>query len=122
LAPHLLGNSYVGTQTALLILAPLPIFYVIYTLGADVLVSSGHTSMRTLIQLAMPAVNILLCWIIVPRYGAIGAAGASVASHALLAATTWSIVGIVVFNHNDRAAPVAGPVATQASEKASSPL
>jgi len=122
LAPHLLGNSYVGTQTALLILAPLPIFYVIYTLGADVLVSSGHTSMRTLIQLAMPAVNILLCWIIVPRYGAIGAAAASVASHALLAAITWLIVGIVVFSRNDRVAPVAGPVATQASEKGSSPL
>src|SRR5206468_357413 len=71
LAPYVLGRSYIGTDSSLMLLAPLPIVRAVYSLGLDVLVSVGRTGMRTVAQIAMPPVNILLCWLLVPSHGAV---------------------------------------------------
>jgi len=96
LAPRVLGHSYSGTHAALLILAPLPIFRAVHSLGLDVLVSTGRTALRTVVQIAMPPVNILLCWLLVPSYGEIGAALATVLTNASLATVAWAIVAMLV--------------------------
>ena len=85
LAPRVLGHSYIGTDAALLLLAPLPVFRAVYSLGLDVLVSTGHTGLRTVAQIAMPPVNILLCCLLVPSHGVIGAAIAALLTHVSLA-------------------------------------
>ena len=96
LAPRILGPSYLGTDSALLLLAPVPVFYAIYCLGLDVLVSTGHTLLRTLAQIMMPPVNILLCWLLVPAAGVRGAALAALLSHASLAVVAWLMVAWLV--------------------------
>jgi O-antigen/teichoic acid export membrane protein len=106
-APRILGHSYMGTASALLLLAPVPIFYAIYCLGLDVLVSTGHTGLRTLAQIAMPPINILLCWLLVPSRGASGAALAALLTHASLAIAAWVIVGLLVRRQTANAVPPA---------------
>lgn len=96
LAPRVLGHSYIGTGTALLILAPLPLFSLVQSLGLDIVVSIGRTGLRTLAQLAMPPINILLCLLLVPPYGAGGAALAAVLTRLILALAAWAIVGLLV--------------------------
>jgi O-antigen/teichoic acid export membrane protein len=96
LAPRVLGHSYIGTGAALLLLAPLPILRAVYSLGLDVLVSTGHTGLRTVAQIAMPPVNILLCCLLVPSHGVTGAAVAALLTHVSVAMGTWTIVGALV--------------------------
>jgi O-antigen/teichoic acid export membrane protein len=96
LAPRVLGHSYIGTDAALLLMAPLPVFRAVYALGLDVLISTGHIGLRTVAQIAMPPVNILLCCLLVPSHGVIGAAVAALLTHMSLAMGTWIIVGAVV--------------------------
>jgi O-antigen/teichoic acid export membrane protein len=96
LAPRILGPAYIGTDAALMLLAPTPVFYAAYCLALDVLVSTGRTSLRTLAQIAMPPVNIFLCWLFVPGGGAAGAALAALTTNILLAAAGWTIVGLLV--------------------------
>jgi O-antigen/teichoic acid export membrane protein len=96
LAPRVLGPTYIGTDEALLLLAPMPMLRAVYSLGLDVLVSSGHTGLRTAAQIAMPPLNILLCCLLVPSHGAVGAALAALLTHVSLAVATWAIVGALV--------------------------
>jgi O-antigen/teichoic acid export membrane protein len=96
LAPRVLGHSYIGTDAALPLLAPLTVFRAVYSLGLDVLVSTGHTGLRTVAQIAMPPVNILLCCLLVPSHGVTGAAVAALLTHVSLAMGTWTIVGALV--------------------------
>ncbi|HEY2111210.1 MAG TPA: hypothetical protein VGH25_05710, partial [Dongiaceae bacterium] len=96
LSPRILGHGYVGTETTLMLLAPVPILYAVYCLGLDVLVSTGHTGLRTLAQIAMPPVNILFCWLLVPSGGASGAALAAMLTHGSLAITAWVMVAVLV--------------------------
>jgi len=105
LAPKILGHAYVGTDSALLLLAPVPIFYAVYCLGLDVLVSTGHTALRTLAQITMPPINILLCWLLVPPEGARGAAMAALLTHASLAVIAWLMVAWLVRRESAPAVP-----------------
>ena len=95
-APRVLGSSYIGTDTALFILAPLPMVSLIQSLGLDIVISIGRTGLRTLAQLAMPPINILLCCLLVPSYGATGAALAAVATRVILAIAAWAIVAVLL--------------------------
>jgi len=108
LAPRILGHAYIGTDSALLLLAPVPIFYAVYCLGLDVLVSTGHTGLRTLAQITMPPINILLCWLLVPAEGARGAALAALLTHASLAVIAWLMVGWLVRRQAAPGVPDAG--------------
>jgi O-antigen/teichoic acid export membrane protein len=117
LAPRVLGASYAGTYGALLLLAPLPIFRAIQSLALDVLVSSGHTGLRTVAQIAMPPVNILLCFLLVPSHGAMGAALAALLTHVSLAMAAWTIVGALVRQESTR-----GPAPIEVGEAAKRPL
>jgi O-antigen/teichoic acid export membrane protein len=117
LAPRILGSSYIGTDAALLLLAPLPIFRAVHSLGLDVLVSSGHTGLRTIAQIAMPPLNILFCWLLVPSHGAIGAALAALLTNISLALATWAIVGALV-----RQQSMNGQVSLETGDAANRPL
>jgi O-antigen/teichoic acid export membrane protein len=89
-ATWILGANYAGIGTVLLILSPLPLLYALYYIGADSLVTSGHVGYRTLIQLLLPILDVGLCVMLVPRYGAVGAAIAACCTHAALVVATWA--------------------------------
>jgi O-antigen/teichoic acid export membrane protein len=109
-APQVLGHSYAGTQTVMLLLVPLPVLVAIYYLGADVLISSGYAVIRTLAQIAMPPVNIAFCAMLVPTHGAEGAALAALLTNSVLAVAVWIAAAAV----GRRATP--GVVSTVVSE------
>jgi O-antigen/teichoic acid export membrane protein len=89
-AVPVLGANYQGVAPILLLLMPLPLLYALYYIGADALITSGHIGYRTLIQLLLPALDVSLCSVLVPRYGAAGAAMAAVCTHAALVAILWA--------------------------------
>jgi O-antigen/teichoic acid export membrane protein len=89
-ATLILGPDYAGVGTVLLVLTPMPIFYALYYIGADALITGGHIGYRILFQLALPMVDAGLCLILVPRYGAVGAAVAAMLTHAVLVVLVWT--------------------------------
>jgi O-antigen/teichoic acid export membrane protein len=102
IAPTLLGHSYVGTSRVMVTLAALPVLYTLYYLAADVLVSSRHAGLRALLQCLMPVVNIALCGLLVPHYGAFGAAIASLLSYTFMVGAAW-ILAVIVSSRARRA-------------------
>ena len=95
ITPILLGHSYTGTGNVMMLLAPFPVLLGLYLLAADVLVSSHHTGLRILLQCLMPMVNIVLCTLLVPHFGAVGAAIAVLISYTIMAIAAWSLAMIV---------------------------
>jgi len=95
-ASYILGAAqYGGIGVPLLILTPLPILYALYYIGADALISGGHVGYRTAIQLGLPVVDIGLCVLLVPRYGAVGAAMAATLTHMVLVGIVWTSATII---------------------------
>jgi O-antigen/teichoic acid export membrane protein len=88
-ATVVIGENYHGVGPVLLLLSPLPLLYALYYIGADAMISGGHVGYRTLIQLALPAIDVGLCAVLVPRYGAAGAAMAATCTHIVLVAILW---------------------------------
>jgi O-antigen/teichoic acid export membrane protein len=89
-AVAILGRNYAGLGPILLLMSPLPLLYALYYIGADALISGGHVGYRTLAQLVLPAIDISLCLVMVPRFGAAGAAIAATLTHAVLVILVWS--------------------------------
>src|SRR6185312_15439286 len=69
--------------------------YTRYYLGADALITGGHIGYRTLIQLMLPLVDVSLCAVLVPRYGAAGAALAATCTHIVLVSVLWTTLHIL---------------------------
>lgn len=88
-ATFVIGHNYDGIGLILLLLAPLPVLYALYYLAADAIISGGHLGYRSFIQLLLPAVDVGLCLVLVPRYGAAGAAMAATCTHLVLVAVLW---------------------------------
>jgi O-antigen/teichoic acid export membrane protein len=89
-ATVVIGHNYNGVGPVLLLLSPLPLLYALYYIGADALITGGHLAFRTLLQLMLPLVDVALCLVLVPRYGAVGAALAATLTHVVLVATLWT--------------------------------
>jgi len=95
-ASYILGASqYAGIGLPLLILTPLPILYAMYYIGADALISGGHVGYRTAIQLGLPVIDVGLCLLLVPRYGALGAALATTLTHMVLVGIVWTSATLI---------------------------
>ena len=72
--------------------ALLPLLHAVYNIGGDALTASGHQSARSTAHMIGAALMVIGCLVLIPRYGALGAAAANVASHAALATATWALV------------------------------
>jgi len=96
LAPFVLGPEYRGTYTVLLLLSAFPMLYAFYYLAMDILIGSDHVTLRTAIQLVMPVFDIGFCLLLVPEYGAVGAAAATLATHVIAVVSAWAAVALIV--------------------------
>jgi O-antigen/teichoic acid export membrane protein len=90
LAGLVLGGGYAEAAVALRWLIPLLLVKIVHYLGQDALTGGGRQGVRTALQLAVVACNVLLDLILIPRYGWRGAAWATLAGEGLLAVAVWS--------------------------------
>ena len=101
--PRLLGAGYAGTSDTIKLLAALPVLAGFYFLAADALVTSHRVWLRTLLQCCMPIINAAFCVVMVPRFGAVGAAIAVLVTSVILASAGWLLV--ILMAHRDSRLP-----------------
>src|SRR5208337_672588 len=82
--PHILGNQYARSVSALRWLAVLPMIKTVHSFFADALTGAGHQRLRTMIQIGVALFNVLINLWIIPAYSWLGAAWSSIASDAAL--------------------------------------
>jgi len=76
-------------------LAPLPFLQAFHYLAADALTGAGRQRLRSAVQLLVIALNVGLCLRLIPEHSWRGAAWASLASDAALAAALWVTIFVV---------------------------
>jgi O-antigen/teichoic acid export membrane protein len=91
--PYVLGPEYERTVEALRWLALIPVFRTLHYFFSDALTGAGHQGIRCGIQASVALINVLINLWLIPRYSWRGAAWASLASDALLAAG----IGLAVY-------------------------
>lgn len=91
IVPKILGGEYSQTTIALRWLAIIPLIRTFQYFAADALTGAGFQGARTVVQVAVAVMNILLNLWLIPRYSWQGAAWSSVACDACLALALWSL-------------------------------
>ena len=104
--PLLLGEKFRAAAPVTVWLAFLPVFNGLTAIGGDILTSAGKQRRRATVISVLSLSPVLLTSLLVPRFGAIGAAYAALANATVVATTMW----IMVF-HARREAARAAPIA-----------
>ncbi len=87
--PWILGRDYALTPAIIPWLAPLLLIRTVHFLAADALTGSGYQGHRTVAQVGVAALNLVLNLWWIPRYGWLGAAWSSLVSDGALAVGLW---------------------------------
>jgi len=95
LIPHIVGNGFKDSVMALRWLCLLPTFRSIHQLTGSAITGLGFQRYRTAVQCVAAAMNFGLNLWLIPRYGWVGAAWASVATDGALGAANWSLLQIL---------------------------
>jgi O-antigen/teichoic acid export membrane protein len=90
--PLLFGNSYKEAENIIMILSPVIVFRAVHSLGADTLTGAGMQGKRSIIQVMVAILNTVMCLMLIPMYGWLGAAWASLVSDGILAFLIWIII------------------------------
>jgi O-antigen/teichoic acid export membrane protein len=94
--PHLLGQSFSESVSALRWLCLLPVFRSLHMSPGDALTASGHQKLRLGTQSAVSAFNFGANLYLIPHYGWLGAAWSSLATDGMLAVLNWTVLMIVL--------------------------
>lgn len=87
--PLILGKGYAASVSAVRWLALIPLFRSFQFSAGDVLTGMDRQRLRFGLQTGAVALNLLLNYILIPRYSWVGAAIASLATDGSLAAVMW---------------------------------
>jgi O-antigen/teichoic acid export membrane protein len=87
--PHLVGNSYADSVSALRWLCLIPFCRCFHLSAGDAIAGAGHQKFRLVSQSIAAIGNLLLNLYLVPRYSWHGAAWASLATDGALGAMNW---------------------------------
>jgi O-antigen/teichoic acid export membrane protein len=109
--PLVLGEKFRAAVPVASCLAFLPVFNGLAAIGGDILTSSGRQRTRALVIACLSLSPVVFCCFLVPRYGAIGAAYASLGSAVVAAATIWIMVMLSRRRAARELAPIAAPQA-----------
>jgi O-antigen/teichoic acid export membrane protein len=90
--PLLLGEKFRAAVPVTATLAFLPVFTGLTSLGGDILTSAGRQRTRALVMVCLSLSPVVFSSLLVPRFGAIGAAYGSLANAAVVSATIWTMV------------------------------
>ncbi|MGH7073244.1 MAG: oligosaccharide flippase family protein [Stellaceae bacterium] len=102
--PLILGEKFHAAIPVVSRLAILPIFTALAAIGGDVLTSSGRQRTRALVMSALAVTPALLVYLLVPRFGLLGAAYAALGTAAIVATAIWTMV-LMARAHARTAAP-----------------
>jgi O-antigen/teichoic acid export membrane protein len=97
---YILGSQYARTVEAIRWLALLPLLKTIHYFVADSLTGAGYQGLRTLVQICVAVVNVLLNLWLIPNHSWRGAAWSSLASDGLLAVSLWCCAALLL--HRNR--------------------
>ena len=89
--PHILGKSYLSTVEALRWLAVIPLLRCVHIFLADGLTGASHQGSRTLIQVSVGVLNVVLNVFFIRYWSWRGAAWSSIICDATLAISLWAI-------------------------------
>jgi O-antigen/teichoic acid export membrane protein len=103
LVPHLVGNGFRETVSALRWLCLIPLFRSFHQMTASAITGSGAQKYVTASQLAAVALNVGLNVWLIPRHGWLGAAWSSLATDGSLAVMNCSVL-TVLYSAASRAA------------------
>jgi O-antigen/teichoic acid export membrane protein len=95
--PYVLGKEYEATAIVIRWLCLLPMIKSIHYFGADILTGANFQGIRSLIQIGIAVLNLILNLWLIPFYTWQGAAIVSLISDGLLLISLWMAVG---FLHN----------------------
>jgi O-antigen/teichoic acid export membrane protein len=90
--PHLVGNGFGESVVALRWLCLLPFFRSLHISAGDALTGAGYQKFRLSTQTGAAAFNFATNLYLIPRYGWLGAAWASLATDGLLVAGNWAVL------------------------------
>jgi O-antigen/teichoic acid export membrane protein len=90
--PYLVGDSFRESVLALRWLCLLPVFRSFQLSAGDALTGSGHLKLRLGIQAAAAVFNFSVNLCLIPHYGWLGAAWASLAADGLLGVVNWTVL------------------------------
>jgi O-antigen/teichoic acid export membrane protein len=93
--PYLAGNSFSESVSALRWLCLLPIFRCLHWSAGDALTGTGHQKLRLGTHSIAAAFNLVINLFLIPRFGWLGAAWASLATDGLLVILNWSVLWIL---------------------------
>jgi O-antigen/teichoic acid export membrane protein len=93
LVPHLVGNGFRETVSALRWLCLIPVFRSVHQMTGSAITGSGFQSYRTVTQLCVVALNVGLNLWLIPRHGWLGAAWSSLATDGMLAVLNCAALG-----------------------------
>lgn len=92
LIPHIVGREFSQSVSALRWLCLIPAFRGVHQLTGSAVTGMGYQRYRTRAQLAAAAFNFGLNLWLIPRYGWLGAAWASLATDGSLTVANWTIL------------------------------
>ncbi len=95
LIPHLVGNGFRETVSALRWLCLIPLFRSIHQMTGGAITGSGLQKYRTATQLAAAGMNVGLNLWLIPRHGWLGAAWASLATDGMLAVLNSGLLAVM---------------------------
>ena len=92
LIPIIIGEGFKDSVMALRWLCLIPVFRGVHQLTGSAITGMGFQRYRTVAQFSAAALNLGLNLWLIPRYGWVGAAWASVATDGALGVTNWSML------------------------------
>lgn len=92
LIPRLVGSDFQASIAAIRWLSPLPLIHTLYYLCADILTGAGYQSGRSVIQICTAALNVGLNLLLVPKYGWLGAAWATLIAETVMVIGVWIVL------------------------------
>jgi O-antigen/teichoic acid export membrane protein len=95
IVPHLVGNGFRETVSALRWLCLIPLFRSIHQMLGGAITGSGFQSYRTAIQLLAAGLNVGLNVWLIPRHGWLGAAWSSLATDGTLAVLNCGLLAVM---------------------------
>ncbi len=108
--PNLLGKSFTESISALRWLCLLPIFRCLHIGAGDALTGAGHQKLRLGSQTTAAAFNFTTNLYLIPHYGWLGAAWASLTTDGLLAFFNWTVLLWLTSKAESKTPPIAETV------------
>jgi O-antigen/teichoic acid export membrane protein len=92
--PDVLGSDYEPSVDTIRILAPVPVLQTLAYLAGDALMGAGHQKTRALLHWAAAGMSVVGAIVLIPPFGATGAAVATLVASVFLVGSHWLALAV----------------------------